>query len=135
MRIRHNLIVTTASWFDFANTDGLFDTAALKMDLHAGESETAAMLALCPNRVDMSEAADFVPAMLGWAGATGKIGLTGQPARPAWVIEDLNPHGVCGNAAAAQADSGSALLQSAADGFAAFLLDFAAFDHRSGAPR
>ena len=133
MRIRHDMIVVTASWFDFARTDGLFDAEALRMDLHAGESETAAMLAICPERVDMSKAADFRPAMLDWAKATPRIGLTGQPARPAWVIGDLNPDGACGNAAAAQAEAGRQLLASAAEGFAAFLGEFARFDHRGGA--
>jgi creatinine amidohydrolase len=132
MRIRHNMIVVTASWFDFAQTDGLFDAEALKLDLHAGESETAAMLAICPERVDMTKAADFRSAMKDWGTTTPRIGLSGQPARPAWIINDLNPDGVCGNAAAAQAETGGALLDSAASGFAAFLSDFAAFDHRCG---
>lgn len=131
MRIRHNMIVATASWFDFASTEGLFNPEQLKMDLHAGESETAPMLAICPDRVDMSKAADFKPAMLGWAKTAPTIGLTGQPARPAWIIGDLNSDGVCGNAAAAKAETGRALLASAAQGFALFLQEFATFEHRS----
>ena len=128
LRIRHRMLVATCSWFDFAQTDGLFDPDALAMDLHAGESETAAMLAIRPDLVDMTQARDFVPAMRGWQ---GRIGLTGQPARPAWLIEDLNPDGACGDASAADAERGAALLDSAAQGFAAFLAEFARFDHRA----
>jgi creatinine amidohydrolase len=131
LRIRHGMIVATASWFDFAQTEGLFDPDELAMDLHAGHSETAAMLALTPHRVDMSKAADFAPAMAAWRKDVSRIGLTGQPARPAWVIEDLNPMGACGNAAAADAETGARLLDSAAAGFAAFLAEFARFDHRA----
>jgi creatinine amidohydrolase len=134
LRLRHRMIVTTASWFDFAETDGLFDPAALAMDLHAGETETSAMLAVRPDRVNMAQAADFVPAMQGWSGQFSRIGLTGQPAKPAWVIEDLNADGVCGNAAGADARRGAALIESAAKGFADFLSEFRRFDHRGAAP-
>jgi creatinine amidohydrolase len=131
LRIRHRMIVASASWFDFAVTDGLFDPAELAMDLHAGASETAAMLALAPDRVDMGRAPNAPPAMLGWSADAQRIGLTGQPARPAWIIEDLNASGVCGNAAAADPEAGRRLLDSAAAGFAAFLAEFARFDHRA----
>jgi creatinine amidohydrolase len=134
LRLRHRMLVATASWFDFAVTEGLFDPTELAMDLHAGESETAAMLAVRPELVDMARAANFVPAMRGWSDRFPRIGLTGQPGKPAWAIEDLNPSGACGNAAAADAARGAALLDSAAEGFAAFLEEFARFDHRAEAP-
>lgn len=134
LRLRHRMLVVTASWFDFAETEGLFDPTELAMDLHAGESETAAMLAVRPQFVDMSKAANFVPTMRNWPDRFPSIGLIGQPGKPAWAIEDLNPSGACGNASAADAALGAALLDSAAEGFAAFLGEFARFDHRAEAP-
>ncbi len=129
MRMEHGLIAAHASWFGFAETDGLFDPQALAVDIHAGDAETSAMLAAQPARVDMEMAKDFRPAMLDWKERW--IGLTGQAARPGWIIDDLNAQGACGNAKAATAERGAALIGSAARNFAAFLQEFAVFDLRA----
>jgi creatinine amidohydrolase len=129
MRNAQELIAVHCSWFGFAETDGLYDPAALALDIHAGDSETSPMLAAAPQKVDMALAQDFRPAMAEWSEQW--IGLTGQAARPGWIIDDLNADGACGNAAAATVEKGEALLGSAARNFAAFLSEFAVFDHRS----
>lgn len=131
MRIAHDMIVVTCSWFGFTEIDGHVPEADAAIDLHAGQLETAAMLAAKPDLVDMSRAANFIPAMRDWETSSRFIGLTGQPARPAWIIGDLHPQGACGNAAAATADLGEQLLNSAARNFATFLKEFATFDHRA----
>ena len=128
MRIAHDLIAVHCSWFGFADWDGVIDADALAVDLHGGDAETSPMLAAAPDKVDMSRAEDFRPAMLDWQ--ADRIGLTGQAARPGWIIDDLNAKGALGNASAATAEKGEALLSSAAAGFAAFLREFALFDHR-----
>lgn len=127
-RIDHGMIVAHASWSAFADYDDLFDARALAYDLHAGDFETSAMLALRPGAVDMDKAQDFRTAMQDWEDAGRLTGLTGQPARPGWVIEDLNPDGALGNAAAATADRGAALMDRAARGLARYLADFATFE-------
>jgi creatinine amidohydrolase len=128
MRMRHDLIAVHCSWFGFADYEGLFDPVALAFDIHGGDSETSPMLAAAPQKVDMSQAKDFRSAMQDrgekW------IGLTGQAARPGWIIDDLSPDGACGNAAAATAEKGDALLDSAARNFSRFLAEFSGFDHR-----
>lgn len=131
LRIRHDLIVALCSWSGLSETDGLFDSAAHARDLHAGDSETSAMLAARPDLVDMSQARDFRTAMQDWAEVFRFTGLTGQPAAPGWIIDDLNPEGACGDASAATADKGQALLDSAGRNFARFLAEFARFDHRA----
>lgn len=131
MRIDHGLIAVHCSWFSFAQWDGVIPADALAMDLHAGDAETSPMLAAHPEKVDMTKAADFRAAMADWSQAW--IGLTGQAARPGWIIDDLNPQGALGDASAATAEKGAALLESAAENFAAFLAEFAAFDHRAEA--
>lgn len=130
LRISHDLIVVVCSWSGFAEADGLFDPAAYAVDLHAGDSETSAMLASHPGLVDMSKAKTFGTAMEDWAGEFRFIGLTGEPATPGWIADDLNPDGVCGDAAAATAEKGEAMLASAGRNFARFLAEFARFDHR-----
>lgn len=129
MRITHNLIAVHCGWFGFAETQAHFDPEALALDLHGGDVETSAMLGAAPEKVDMTEAHDFRPAPQDWPAKW--IGLSGQAARPGWIIDDLNADGACGNAAAACAEKGEALLSSAARNFSAFLDEFAGFDHRT----
>lgn len=131
MRIAEGMIAVHCGWFAFAEWDGLFDPEDLAMDIHAGDAETSPMLAAAPQKVDMGKAQDFRPAMADWPERW--IGLTGQAARPGWIIDDLNADGACGNAAAATAEKGAALLGSAARNFAGFLAEFARFDPRAGA--
>jgi creatinine amidohydrolase len=90
------------------------------------------MLAADPDKVDMTKAQDFVPAMADWQENFRFIGLDGHPARPAWIAGDLHPDGACGNAAAATAEKGEQVLSSAARNFAVFLAEFARFDAREG---
>ncbi|MEM1075345.1 MAG: creatininase family protein [Pseudomonadota bacterium] len=129
MRIAQKLIAVHCSWFSFAETDGMYDPAALAFDIHGGDSETSPMLAAAPRKVDMSKARHFRASMREWP--EHWIGLTGQAARPGWIIDDLNEDGACGDAASATVEKGEALLSSAARNFAAFLAEFAVFDHRS----
>ena len=92
------------------------------------------MRAIKPELVDMSKAKYFSAAMKSWRDPAPMIGLGGQPARPGWLVEDLNAEGACGNAAAAREEAGEVLIESAGRGFADFLRSFAAFDHRGTAP-
>lgn len=133
LRISHELIVATCSWFGFSEWDSVLDPDAASVDLHAGESETSSMLAARPQLVDMSRAQNFVPAIRAWEEHFSHIGLTGQTARPGWIIDDLHADGACGDATAATAEKGERLLNTAASNFAQFLAEFARFDHRSGA--
>ena len=127
LRISHQMLAATCSWFGFADYP---DTAELAHDIHGGYLETSAMLAARPELVDMSKAQNFHSASADWAREFKFIGLTGQAAKPGWIIDDLNPHGACGNAAAATAEMGRQLLHSAAENFVAFLAEFARFELR-----
>ncbi|OUS36440.1 creatininase [Rhodobacterales bacterium 56_14_T64] len=130
LRISHDMIVATCSWFGFADVDGVMDPEAMAVDLHAGDSETSPMLAAKPDLVDMTKAANFVPAMRNWEQTNRFTGLTGQAARPGWIIDDLHEAGACGDASAATVEKGEHLLQSAARNFTVFLEEFSRFDHR-----
>lgn len=132
LRVRHDMIVATCSWFGFAEWDEVVDADAMSVDLHAGDSETSPMLVAKPDLVDMSKAQNFVPAMREWEAAFRFTGLTGQPARPGWIIDDLHPGGACGDASAATVEKGVQLLDSSARNFVRFLEEFARFDHRKG---
>lgn len=130
LRLSHDMIVVVCGWSAFSDWQGLFDPAAYAHDIHAGDCETSAMLALRPERVDMTRAKDFVPASMEWDTAFPRIGLGGKAATPGWLAQDMHPEGACGNAAAATAQKGTQMLDTAASNFAAFLAEFARFDHR-----
>ncbi len=132
LRIAHELIVATCSWFGFAEWDGIMDPAAMAYDLHAGDCETSAMLAVKPELVDMSLAQNFAPALRDWERSNRFTGLTGQAARPAWIIDDLHADGACGDALAATEEKGAELICSAARNFVMFLAEFSEFDPRRG---
>jgi len=131
LRIAHDMIVATCAWSAFAMLDEVFPGQDLTHDIHAGDIETSAMLAARPDLVDMGKARDFRPATQDWQRDFPSVGIAGQPARPGWIIDDLNCDGACGNAAAATAEKGEALIGNAARNFALFLKEFARFDHRA----
>lgn len=131
LRISHDLLVAHCSWSRFAETDGLFASADYARDLHAGASETSAMLAARPDLVDMGAAPAPDNVLPDWHARQRFLGLTGEAAAPAWIIDDLSPTGVVGDATDADAERGARLLSSAARNFAAFLAEFRDFDHRS----
>ena len=55
------MLVVAANWFSWGLPEGLFDAAEIRHGIHAGAVETAMMLAVRPDLVDMAAAADFVP--------------------------------------------------------------------------
>jgi len=101
------LLVATVSWPDLGVPDSLFPAEELRYGLHGGRIETALMRALAPDLVEMERADDFPNAERDRP--PGLIGSLG-PGALAWMAEDLNPSGVTGNAAAATAEEGTALL-------------------------
>jgi mycofactocin system creatininase family protein len=81
-------------------------------DLHAGETETSIMLALAPERVDLSRVPEAV-------GAVGTLDVLLEPMRHGGVAA-VSPNGVLGDARAADADKGRALLDGAVRALVAF---------------
>ena len=80
------------------------------------------MLALRPDLVDMSAARDFASASEARAGKYTLL-ADGRSAKLSWAIEDYNPAGAVGDAAAATAQKGDALLQAAATQLARLLAE------------
>ena len=122
LRIRHGLLVYSASWF------GLVDDAANqqfcahehRFGIHGGEVETSMLLHLAPETVHMERAQNFASSSEQRAGKYHFIG-NGRSAKLGWAIEDYNPAGAVGNSAAATAERGAAMVQSAAEGLVRLL--------------
>lgn len=128
-RARLGMLVYSVSWFNLPMTDdsgmdanALFSAGEHRFGVHAGDVETSMMLALRPDRVRMSAAQDFQSSAQDRAARFPILG-NGKSAKLAWQMQDYNRHGAAGNAAAATADKGQALLQAAGRSLARLLAE------------
>lgn len=126
LRARFDMAVFTTNWFSLGLPEGIGDADELRFGVHGGELETAMMLALAPQRVDMTRAEDFASARRRHARDFPLLG-NGTAARFSWMAQDLNPSGVAGNAKAATAATGRAVVAHVAERFAALLAEVERF--------
>lgn len=127
LRVRCKLIVYGCSWWNLPLGDavtGLFTPDEHRFGVHAGEIETSLMLALRPQQVRMAQAENFASTSRERAANHPILG-NGRSAKLGWAIEDYSEHGAAGNAAAATAAKGEALLDAAARGLSALLQEMA----------
>lgn len=108
LRIRHRMLVVNAAWFDLGMPEDLFSDDECRHGIHGGEVETSLMLHLRPDLVDMAQARDFVSLGQEMSEEYRLLTVEGRFGF-GWQAQDLNPHGVCGNAAAADAERGAVL--------------------------
>ena len=109
LRVRHAMFVVCVNWWALGLPDGMYPPDELRHGIHGGEMETSVMLSLDPARVDMGRARDFHSRTRDWEAGSRHLSLA-RGARPAWQIQDLNPAGACGNAAAATPGKGQATV-------------------------
>lgn len=128
LRARLGMLVYSVNWFNLPLTgeDGkpvndLFSAEEHRFGIHAGEIETSMMLALKPDQVDMAKAQNFHSTSQDRAKKFSILG-DGRSAKLAWQMQDYNPQGAVGNAAAATADKGRALLNAAGRSLAQLLV-------------
>jgi creatinine amidohydrolase len=88
--------------------------------VHAGEIETSLMLALRPQHVEMTQARDFKSSSQQRAAKYPVLG-NGSSAKLGWHMQEYNPEGAAGNAAAASAEKGQVLLDAAGKQLAVLL--------------
>ncbi len=115
LRVAHGLIVYSSSWFNLPLGDavqGLFPPEEHRFGIHGGDVETSMMLALAPQLVDMAQARDFKSSSQARAAQYPVLG-DGKSAKLGWQMQDYNAMGAAGNAAAATAEKGHAVLQAA----------------------
>jgi creatinine amidohydrolase len=115
LRGRCRLIVYSCSWWNLPLGDavtGLFSPEEHRFGVHAGDIETSMMLALAPQRVQMAQASDFASSSRERAQRHPVLG-NGRSAKLGWHMQDYNPQGAAGNAAAATAAKGQALVEAA----------------------
>lgn len=128
LRTRCELIVYSASWFSLPLPDavaGQFSAQEHRFGIHAGEIETSMMLHLAPGTVRMEHAQDFRSTSQDRAERYAILG-NGKTAKLGWQMQDYHPAGAVGNAAAATADKGRAVVEAAAVQLVALLQELAA---------
>ena len=119
LRAEHSLMVWGSSWFnlpllDSSGQDLMQHISAheQRFGVHAGQVETALMLALKPLAVRTQQAQAFTSTAQDRAQHYPILG-NGRSAKLYWQTQDYNPSGAVGNAAAASADWGAQVLQAA----------------------
>jgi creatinine amidohydrolase len=115
LRMRHDLIVYSCSWWNLPLGDavnGLFPPDEHRFGVHGGDIETSLMLALTPQRVRSAQARDFASTSRERAAHYPILG-NGRSAKLGWAMQDYNAQGAAGNAAAASAQKGEAVLEAA----------------------
>ena len=129
VRARLGLMVYSVNWFNLPLVDAqgndvnaLFGAHEHRFGIHAGDMETSMMLALQPENVQMQRAQNFASSAEHRAQHYAILG-NGKSAKLGWQMQDYNPAGAVGNAAAASADKGHAVLQPAGRALAALLAE------------
>lgn len=127
LRARCDLIVFSTNWYTLPlgeAVEGLFAPTEHRFGIHGGDIETSMMLALRPHAVNMTHARDFRSASQERAAHFPILG-NGRSAKLGWQMQDYHPAGAAGNAAAATADKGQALVEAAGLQLAALLQEVA----------
>ena len=129
LRARLDLLVYSVSWFNLPlhdaqgqDVNAYFSADEHRFGIHAGDVETSMMLALNPERVDMAQAQNFASSSQDRAQKYAVLG-NGKSAKLGWQMQDYNAQGAVGNAAAATADKGLAVVQAAGRSLAQVLTE------------
>ena len=129
LRARLGMLVYSVNWFNLPlktqageSINDLFSAEEHRFGIHAGDIETSMMLALRPDQVDMTKAQNFSSTSQDRAEKFSILG-DGRSAKLAWQMQDYNPLGAVGDAAAATAAKGCAVLDAAGRSFAQLLFE------------
>lgn len=115
LRLRHGdfIVVPSFTWRVPHVAGRYLSEREKKLAMHAGHAETALMLALAPDTVDMSLAVSNYPPEF----PSRLLSPDGRPAC-AWSARDFGPSGVIGDPLPATAEQGHAILDSLAESWA-----------------
>ena len=123
------MLVYSVNWFGLPLTgpggedvNALFSAHEHRFGIHAGDIETSMMLSLAPHLVDMSLAQNFASTSEDRAQRFSILG-NGKSAKLGWQMQDYNPAGAVGNAAAATAAKGHAVVEAAGRALAQLLIE------------
>ena len=127
LRRRAGLLCVATSWTRFGHPAGIVGVEEKAFGIHGGDIETSVMLALAPERVAMEHAARHPNLQRDLAERFEHLRAYG-PHAFGWLMQDLSPSGVAGDAAAATAEKGEALLAEAVAGLLGLIEEMRRFD-------
>lgn len=127
LRVRCRMLAVATSWNRFGYPPDLVGEEERTLGIHGGFIETSVMLAIRPDLVSMDRARDFPSAQTDFQHDFTHLRAYG-PHAFGWMMRDLSPDGVVGNAAAASAEAGNRILDHATEGFLQLLADMDRFD-------
>ncbi|MBS0292421.1 MAG: creatininase family protein [Proteobacteria bacterium] len=125
LRQRLGLLVYSSSWFNLPlpkAVSGLFSAEEQRFGIHGGAIETSMMLHLAPQLVRMEHARNFHSSSQDRAARYPILG-NGRSAKMGWAMQDYQSAGAVGNAAAATADKGCAMMQAVAEALAQLIAE------------
>ena len=137
LRQRCGLLVYSSSWFSLPLPDAVsaqFSAHEHRFGIHGGEIETSMMLHLAPKAVHMEHARNWRSSSQDRAERHAILG-NGKSAKMGWAMEDYQSAGAVGNAAAASADKGQAVVQAAGQALAQLLGELHALPLSTLAPK
>jgi creatinine amidohydrolase len=123
LRVDHAMLVHVCNSWELGLPDGLFPPEEIRHGIHGGAIETSVLMHLRPDLVRREKLAAFTTRGQRENGprVTGAF-------RFAWMTEDLNRAGACGDARLADADKGRAIVEHQARALVERLRQIAAFD-------
>jgi creatinine amidohydrolase len=127
LRVKHGLLTFSCNWFGLGLPDGLISEHEARHGIHAGELETSMMLHLHEGKCRMDAAQNFVSHIEALNAETRHLGL-GPGGKLGWKAGDLNPHGACGDASKATAETGRRAVEYVAERFVEMLREVLAYD-------
>lgn len=128
IRQRWGMAVWHSSWFNLplpAPQAALFDAHEQRFGIHAGAVETACMLHIAPHLVAQEEVQNFISRSAERSAQWPMLG-DGKSAKLGWLMQDYHVSGAAGDARAASAEAGAALLEAATGALAQLLSEMSA---------
>ena len=127
LRVRFNMLCVATSWTRFIVAGDVVSHEEKAYGIHGGDIETSVVLALAPETVDMDKAENFSNYQETLSQENKHLRAYG-PHAFGWKAQDLNVQGVNGDARAATAAKGDALIAQAANGLAELIEEIHRFD-------
>lgn len=127
LRVKFNMFCVATSWTRFIVAGDVVSHEEKAYGIHGGDIETSVVLALAPQTVDMDQAENFSNYQETLSQDNKHLRAYG-PHAFGWKAQDLNAQGVNGDASAATAAKGEALIAQAANGLCELIEEMNRFD-------
>jgi len=122
LRRQFPMLAVATGWTRFLLPQEFIPAAEKELDIHGGLLETSLMLTIAPERVNMAHAINFHNKQADYINQFDYLRAYGRHTF-GWMMDDINPQGAAGNAAAASAALGEKILTHVTGGLVALLRD------------